>query len=734
MIKKYIYYLFVILLSFYSFSESNDFKKDSLFLYNLFYPRDEGSKNQEKFINYITDYLKLLNIDYKIYNIEIEPEFYTNSQIIEINFKAKNPTKDNIIILTSLNTPIINNNYFDNSISIEIMLNLIEFYSKVYLKKNITFAFIGSIGKEDFPMYGLNNFLDKIENYSNSLVTFIDILNINSPVYFTGSINKKPIPRILIKIFDSINKNKEILLDTFEIKRAKLNLLEKREYASICNLRGVLTVEFSNRNKSIYNIFYYKKDQLIKYTNFFIAWINKLNDFNLNFEREYNYLYENIFGYKFFIKERDLIIIFLILIFLTLFTRFFFPNFQNLRIITFLKILPYFIFLFLCYFILNSVPFIFLSIINLFYNIEIFYLKISLLLYYFIIFYVSFLILVIIINLFKKFYFLRHSYIYTIGAILFSYLNLVLLAFLDISFAYIFIWAIIFITLSNFTGRNYILKFVFYFLSAFPFIKFIFDFPIVINIKKDIWNIYIYNLIFCITSFPFLLLSIRVFLIIKSKLNTSFSKKKLFLFSLIVVILSITVFFIISSNYEREEKRINVKLLMNYTNNDYYFELISNRKLKEFTYSINNEIKNINIKDNIIKIPIDKIEKGHNIKYKKYRIKDYSKYEINITSERDIELADIYLYLPYSAYIFNSNYPFTSLKSEDEFLEESIFKINIARNPGKEINLVFTTFKDIKLKIVFSFKYIGFSENINFYNKNFTIKKEKEIIDAIFID
>lgn len=729
--KKYLSILFLFLI-FYSFSDNN-YKKDARFFYEIFYPVDEGTKNQEKLINYIIDYFKKNNVNYSVYDIIEEGEFSTNSKSIEVFLKAKNDTKDTIVILTSLNTPIINNRYFDNSISIELILNLIEIYSKTELKKNLLFGFIGAIGKENWNKYGFIKFLDSFDKSSNSIITFIDILSINRPVYFTGSRNQKPLPAILVKSFDKANKEKNILFDSLEIKKAKLNLLPQREYLDLFSQNEIIAVEFSNREDSIYNLFYYDIKSFNNYLDFLKNWINELINLDFNFEKEYNYLYEDIFGYKIFIKERTLIIVFLFLIFIILLTRFFFPNFERLRISTMFKIFHYFLFLFLCYFLLSFIPVVLLTPVDYFYNIEKVYLNIPFL-YFLMIFFLSFLIIIIVIDIFKKLPLPRHSYIYIIGAVLFSNINLILLSFFNISFAYIFIWAIIFITFSNFTGRNYVLKFIFYFLSSIPFIKFIFDITFMgnINIIKNLYeNIFLYNFIFTLISFPFMFILIRAYLIIKGYFKFSFSKRKILFISILFLIFFTFIFSLVSINFSPQEQKIIAKLVTNYDNNRSYLEISSNNKLKEFLYEYNNEKRKMFCKDNSIRIPVIKPSYQYKVKYNIYKFYDYDRYEIIIESDKEIEYLNAYIYVPYLTYIFNSNYLFFS-DNEKDFKQESMFQLRVPRNPGKNIKIIFETFKNISPRLSLLVKYID-SSSFKLDKPNSIIKYEKEFIETIIL-
>ena len=120
---------------------------------------------------------------------------------------------------------------------------------------------------------------------------------------------------------------------------------------------------------------------------------------------------------------------------------------------------------------------------------------------------------------------------------------MVLFIIFDISIAYVYLWSMIFLSLSNYTGSNKSLKYLLYFLSTVPFLILIYDISFFRNLDtiKNL-NPILINFFFMILSFPFtlLFLGFNVFLKIIHKI---FLKNIHYL----TIIIFIVLFTIISS-------------------------------------------------------------------------------------------------------------------------------------------------------------------------------------------
>ena len=90
-----------------------------------FYPNDEGDKNEKKLVNYIEEFLEFHNVNYKKRKIENDT-YITNSYNIEITLESSKKSEEEIIVICPLNPLIYQQEYQDNSLTIQIMLNLIK--------------------------------------------------------------------------------------------------------------------------------------------------------------------------------------------------------------------------------------------------------------------------------------------------------------------------------------------------------------------------------------------------------------------------------------------------------------------------------------------------------------------------------------------------------------------------------------------------------------------------------
>ena len=202
-----------------------------------------------------------------------------------------------------------------------------------------------------------------------------------------------------------------------------------------------------------------------------------------------------------------------------------------------IKILPFFTILFVLFYLISFIPYLFFLLITLFTNTTPQFFNIPIL-YFLLIYFVPQMFIFLFYEILEKLPFPKHNYLYIFGSMIFSYINLFLFIIIDISFAYIYLWVVILITLSNFTGKNYFIKFAFYFIVSIPIIKLIFDISTLSNIDavKNIFNSpLLLHLIFTIVVFPILLLLIRVRVILRSKFKISIFDKTSISFLLILI-------------------------------------------------------------------------------------------------------------------------------------------------------------------------------------------------------
>ena len=189
---KYISFSLIILFIFTYSLFSDDFQYLGTYdlIKEFYFPRDEGTINEEKLIEYIENFCKEHDLFLTKTKINDEDNIITNSYNLEITIKGTNKGKN--IIIAHLNSQIINHQYIDNSLSILIILELIKKCKNLRLEKDLVFLISGSNKNEKKQYNGINYFI-KNNNLDHSLVTAIDLLSNKSRIKFSGNKKKKVI-------------------------------------------------------------------------------------------------------------------------------------------------------------------------------------------------------------------------------------------------------------------------------------------------------------------------------------------------------------------------------------------------------------------------------------------------------------------------------------------------------------------------------------------------------------
>ncbi|MCK4798723.1 MAG: hypothetical protein KAT05_15200 [Spirochaetes bacterium] len=680
------YILSLFSISIYTEEKKDPFYGDYELIKEFFSPRDEASQNEKRLIRYIEKFCNYYKLKYKKTKIDNEKDIVTNSYNIEIFLKGSSKQKEQLIIICPLNTPIINQQNYDNSISIQILLNLIKLCKKMPFKKDIVFLFSGANEGEKSKYYGIKFFLQNSENLSKSFVTILDILSNKTKILFSGSINKKPIPSIILNKYLNIDKkNLNIYFNRNEIYKARFYIQKEDDYASIFLKENINAVSFSNKKNTITNTFIYDKEYQNNLTNYFYNWLISLDNLNFPIDTDYHYQYIDVFGIHIILSETLQIIFFLFLIFFTIFTRFFFPQFQRLHPNLFIKTLPYFIIIFIIFFISTFIPLLLFLPIGFFTGIKKLYINSSML-YFLNILFIPLIIILMLFELLVKLPFPKRSYFYIYGAIIFSLFNLILSIIVDISIAYIYLWTIIALTLSQFTGKNFKLKYFFYSISPLPLIILIYNLTFLdkTEIIKNI-NPFLLNFFFAILTFPFILLILRVHIIYRNKYRIFITKKSFFLFICLIIILSIIILIMLSVAIFPEEKIVKARMISNITQNKSYLSLNSENNIGEIQIQNNSEKNKYIINKNYKNFSFNFIPPPYKLKLKKIKGDDLI-YSMSLKSQKMIEYVKIYLISPKNYYPLESNYNFHKIsdfhKNYDQRNEE-VYLFLVGRNVGK---------------------------------------------------
>lgn len=720
--------------------DKRNFHKDYSFLYSLYHPCEEGSDNERKLINYIETVCIENNLKYQLKDISFENEYVSYSKNIEIEIK-NNSDKEYVVFICPLNSIAINQKIIDNSLSIQVTLELLLKINEIKnsLNKNYLFLFSGAVGYDDDAYLGFQKFLESSEYYKNSVVNIIDVLSINNVIKFKGSMNNRRIPENLLESFLKIpDASKSIFLDVDEIDRSRFNLISYDNYATFFLKNDITTVIFSNRENIILDQFYFNLDLQKELINTLYTWAINVDNLKFPVEKSYNYQIFRFFGKYFILKETYQLLIFVALIFIIILVRTFIPFFQRVRLLFILKILPNFLFLFILFYILSLIPFILTYPIGLIAKSRQIYMNMPLL-YLCSIFFIPLMIILILKDAKLSLFFPKHNYLYIIASLIFLTINIFLIALIDFSMIYIFLWSIIMITLSNFTGRNFILKLFFYLLSPLPMILLIiklFYFSDVHLIKNILENIFLQNFFFCVIFYPFILLTIRTIIILKSVFKI-FANKARYAVILIVFLTAMLAFFIlISSNLSLEDPEIKITKTSNLIKNSTSIDINSNLNIGELSIDVSPDILRMNIKDKEFHYEIISYERPYEAYFKTKNIGLNKNIIVKFSSISKIKYLDVYVLLPKNGYPYESN--FNVKKVENLFFTYNknlfdVYKFMIPRNPRSNTEISFDIMKNKNFELYLKAESDDIkSPKISIYNDNTLIFKKSVYYDAIY--
>ena len=352
-----VFYIFGAL--FYFNSDDLNASLDYKTISDKFYPRDEGSENEKNLIDYIKDFCESNQITYKLKKIDDEKNYITNSYNLEVYFKGSSKIKEQLIVVCPLNSYINNQEFYDNSISVKIMLDLMLLVKMMPFKKDIIFLFTGANERDNSNFDGVKYFLSDLDNANRSLAIVIDILSNKTKILLTGSSNRKPIPLVLLKNYFNIDKgNLNIDFNRREIYTSRFFLLPHDNYESAFIDSGIPCVRFSNKTSTISNVTIFDNLYQGKLTNYFFKWLLSGDNINLPPGCRLPLPLYKFFRIKIIISETVQIVIIVITIFILIIAWFYFSMKRRIHFSLFIKSFPYFIILFIINLILSFLPLI----------------------------------------------------------------------------------------------------------------------------------------------------------------------------------------------------------------------------------------------------------------------------------------------------------------------------------------------------------------------------------------
>ncbi len=679
-------------------------------LKKLFFPRDENSQKERELIEYIKQFCDNNGLNYRIDKIDNRQDIITNSYNIEINLNGNN--RGRLIVLCPLNSELINQENYDNSISLQIVFDLILKCSNHIFNKNITFLFSGANTADKTGYYGAKYFLENSDDLSKSFVTVIDLLDFKSGIRFSGSINGRAMPAVILKKFLEINrKYYGIYFNRDEIYQARFDIKTEDSIASLFLKQKINAVLFYNRDEKYDNEIYFDNNSEKNLSEFFYTWLIQIDSLKLPIKMDYHYIYFDILGLHVFIPEIVQITAYILIIFITIMSRLLIPAFKKYHFGLLLQNLPYFSVLFVLYFVFSFIPLLSFLPVSQLTGISKAYLNTSFV-YFLDIFFVPLLIIFILFNYLKNIFKIRRSYIYIYGAFVFCVINLFVFFIIDISIAMTYLWACLLITLTQFIKKRFKLKYVLYTLSSAGMILLLFDltFSDSSAMLKTL-NPVLMNFIYSLMTFPVILLLLRALTIYMDKTGTRVKKRNLALIITGIIMCSLIVLISISIFTEQKKGILRATLVNEHDRNISTLSLQSNLPIGELYMESG-------IKSGDIFIP--KPEKEFLVYSRKlpytinYELKKDNSYNFvfRLDSAKTIELLKIYLVVPKNSLPVNSSFVFNKINNPDYIKYnrqyEDVYLFNSGRNPGDKIEfqLELSDLNNSKIYFIPEYPYI----------------------------
>ncbi|MBN2544536.1 MAG: hypothetical protein JXB50_01985 [Spirochaetes bacterium] len=729
-------FLILIISSLFANTDSQQIYDDFNLLYNDFLIRDEGSLNEKRLIDYLEKFCQIYNLNYTITKIDNQKDIVTNSYNIEIILKGSSKENDQIVFFCPLNSPIINQSFYDNSLSIQVMLDLIKKLNNISFKKDVIFLFSGANEGEYDKYNGIKYFLENRENVSKTLIVVVDILSNKNKIRFSGSNEKNSIPLELLKKFLKLQKgNKNIYFNRNEIFRTRILAQTSDNYLNEFLKNETVAVSFSNRENIKDIKIKAEKEYQVQLTDFFYNFFLSFDNIIFPLDSDYNYLYLNFFNIRIIISETTQIILYLLLIFIAIVLRMFFPKFQRIHYRSIINLFPYIMTLFSLFFLFSLIPLFLFFIIEKIFHIYRLYSN-SIIIYMINIFLIPFVLIITFFNYVKMWSFPKHSYLYTYGFMISCFLNMVIILLLDISLIMIYLLPLILITLNQYLKKILWVRIIFHFLIFMPFLILIFDLTYLNNqfFLNNI-NPILFNLFFSISCFPFILIILEVYV---RFINHIHINKKIIFSSVVLVILLSSVFLVLNEKEKfKKENILSVKLITNVKENFSYLKLKSNYNIGEFFLNHRYAKKKYAINDKQFNIPIQSVKPYYTINTNQYN--DFT-YIFKIKSDHILEYLNIYLVCPKEFYPLESNYRYNKVDQinlKDYNLsgfnteENDFYSFAIGRNAGEEFEFKIHLLKgNYKIFINIEFPFIDYNF-IDINNKSGFINKRSSFLEQI---
>ncbi len=666
------------------------------------YPRNEGSRQEKDLFTLLEKRLDDLHLAYTSHDFQRSEHHHSFSRYLDVTVRGIK--KDTIIICVPVDNSPQSTNVTDGSVNIALALAFLKYLSETQPPVTVKVLFLGAeYGKEEYYPMSSRLFLNSFFPEYNVLVVYLNFKKVPGTVIIKCGANGIVAPYWLItKCSEALNTaNVSFLVQGNQNQAFRTGLSDERTmiapylhggYPAVCLEGESEPLGAAQTSDWLVSINFFLRD--------FLTSVGK--GIPGKQEWDYHYLFFQIFDISFILSEKNLIVIIIIIISVMIAYAFLRPNKLKKYILTLknnLWNIPVFFGLVLIILFISTLLLNILLVIKGFPDLWTFIPAV---------FFITKIMLCLLFStlaymFLKRYGFSKNGSFYTTASLLFLILTVFIIALINISFTYYFLWALFFIFLFSISKRR-VIKIILLLLSQIWIVRAVVDFfslPELQICKAFIFSPIIGNLLFTIVIIPFILLLIRIrFLFRYSKKKTGHSTSLILGINLLVAVLILTGYIILYTPFnggnpqfvtaERQidyDKKINSLILssgaplgkfqVTYGRREYFIDTLA-REI-DIPLTVYPELLSYNLESvgflNRKNITVVLKPQG-----------DPLKIEVKVSSEKEFVLYD-------------ANFPYSRERSGTEYT------VYIGKNPPNPLKLELTLPKDGVFTIILTISY-----------------------------
>ncbi len=683
---------------------------NDLSLLQSHYPRIEGSKAENEILAFIEERLKNYNISFNRFDFQESDLNHSFSSSLEATITGK--TEDTLILAVPLNHPPEADKEYDCSINIALAMSILEQLKIEKPPITVKVLFLGAeYGEEpDYPM-GSRLFLRDFYPEYRVMVLYLNMKTIPSRLHVRGGGRGIVAPYWLFERCTDALKETDLffLVRGNENQIFRIGLDSKRTIIEPFLFAGYPAICFEGEYKGISPM--ERENWVFSFDLFFNTFLKSFEE-GIPETWDRHYLFFQVRDFYFSIGERSYLIILitimsLVLLYALIFSKMMkkylktlFRNIWNLPVF----ILISFTLLFISTLVLEGIlcirrmetlwtafPLLFLAF------------KLTL----------PFLIFISLFGFLKKLHFSRNGSFYSASAILFLVLDILILALINISFTYYFVWALTFTLLFSATS-NRPLKILFFLASPYWILKTVIElfalpkleFCRVILLSK-IWG----NLLLAVVLIPFILMLIRLRMILRSpgriKRNT-WRLSIVAFFSLMLFILFL-IFLIYSPYNEKNKQPILARYFIDRRISDYYLKLSSPAPIGKLYLLNNRKMKLLDTNAGSFKLTLPEIPDILETELSSTGFLDRKNINLALVPKGNPFRLKLTLIAQDEFVLFDSNFPYIRQPGGREY------QILIGVNPPIPLLVQLTLPRDMTFDLTVTLEYLASPDGFKIY-------------------